>query len=160
MEGLGINLRYLIFQIGNFVVLFVGLTYLLHKPLLKLLESRKKEISDGLKLAEKMRKEAVESEVRQKVLLENAQTEAAGMLKEARQQAKELEEKLEEQAQVKAEQIMKRASQEIEEQKVRMKQELREDIAHLIVQATEKVLESPLTHSDKEEQVSNIIKGM
>jgi len=49
MEALGLDLRSFIFQLINFLLVLGGLTYLLHKPLIALLDKRQAEIEQSLK---------------------------------------------------------------------------------------------------------------
>ncbi len=52
MDALGINGPFLIAQIVNFVLLLLLLRAFLYKPVLKMLESRKQRIAEGLQAAE------------------------------------------------------------------------------------------------------------
>ena len=58
MDALGINGPFLIAQIVNFVLLLLLLRAFLYKPVLKMLESRKQRIAEGLQAAEVARREA------------------------------------------------------------------------------------------------------
>lgn len=140
MEGLGLNLTWFLFQLGNFVLLFAGLTYLLHKPLLKLLDSRKKEIQEGLELTEEMRKKAAEAAEEQAALMAKARKEASDLLAEVRSQAKTLEDKLETEAAARAEAILKNAEEAILAEKAKMKEELKGELVGLVVQASATIL--------------------
>ena len=160
MEGLGINLKYLLFQLGNFTVLLVALTWLLHKPLSSFLSLRKREIEEGLANAEKARKELEETERRQKEILDNAHSEASTILKETKQQATDLQEKLQKDAEVQASQIMEKAEKSIAAQKEQMHTELRGELADLVVKASEKVLDSKLADTEKKKEVERIVRDM
>jgi len=94
MEGLGINLQWLLFQLGNFLLLLLVLNYLLHKPVTKLLDERRQEIDRSLKSAEKIREELIRSEEERNRSLRQARQEAGALLAEAREQAKENGERL------------------------------------------------------------------
>jgi F-type H+-transporting ATPase subunit b len=48
MEKLGINLGFFIFQVLNFLVLMVLLYAFAYRPILKMLDDRKKKIAQGL----------------------------------------------------------------------------------------------------------------
>jgi F-type H+-transporting ATPase subunit b len=105
MEALGINLTWFLFQLGNFVILLVGLTYLLHKPVINLLESRRQEIKEGLENAQRAREELELSQRQQAEALEQARRESAAMLKETTEQAKKLEDQLRQEAAAKVEEL-------------------------------------------------------
>ena len=58
MEGLGINLGYLISQIINFFLLLILLRYFLYKPVIALLDKRREKIRTDLDEADKARSQA------------------------------------------------------------------------------------------------------
>jgi F-type H+-transporting ATPase subunit b len=72
MEALGIDLKTLIFQLINFLVLLILLTKLLHKPLKKLMESRQREIAEGLENAAKAREQLEQAEAERQEMLAKA----------------------------------------------------------------------------------------
>lgn len=140
MNGLGINLQDFLYQLVNFVILFAGLYWLLHKPLAKLLDDRRKEVSDSMAMAEQVKREAAEAEAKQQALLTHARTEAAALLSDARVQAKALSEKLSKEAETKSSALLARAERDIADSKSRLKTELKNELADLVVKATAKVV--------------------
>lgn len=160
MEALGIDLRWFLFQLGNFIVLFVLLSLILHKPLRKLLEDREKEIKDGLENADRVKLALAETEQRQRETLEEAQREARKMLDAAKLEARALEGKLGEEAQAKAEKLLARAQEEIANERSMLRKELRGELATMVIQATEKVLDTQIDAADKKEQVEKLVKDL
>jgi len=55
MEKLGIEPSLLLAQIINFAIIVVVLSKLLYKPILSMLEKRKREIEESLRLTDKLR---------------------------------------------------------------------------------------------------------
>ena len=160
MEGLGIDLKYLLFQLGNFAVLLGGLTWLLHKPLGKLLDERRAEVAESLESAARIRQEVIETEKRQRELLEQARAEAAAAIAAARNQAEELEKRLGTEASSKAEALLLKAEAQIAADRDKMRRELRQELAGVVLAATEQVLGSPLSAKDKKERVAEIVKEL
>lgn len=158
MEALGLNAKWFLFQLLNFIVLFVGLSHLLHKPLLKFIDERRKEAKQNHELAQKLRQEAAESEVRHKEIIDQAKAQAGQILSAAKKQGEELEDRLEQQAQTQAENILQKAKEEIARQKDQMKAELKEELTDIVIGASEKVLNSQLADSEKKNQVKQILK--
>ena len=76
MDRLGINLGFLLFQIFNFTIIALVLYALAYKPIVKMLEERKKKIAQGYEDAQ------VAAEARA-----NAEKEAEKVLAEAQAQA-------------------------------------------------------------------------
>ena len=55
MDKLGIEPVMLLTQVINFLVLVILLTKFLYKPILKLIDERRKKIEEGLQLAQEMK---------------------------------------------------------------------------------------------------------
>lgn len=70
-------------QIVNFLIIFWVLKRFMYKPVLKLLDERKKKIEDGLKHAEEAEKRLTESIQKEEEMLKKAQSEAKKMISEA-----------------------------------------------------------------------------
>ncbi len=154
MEGLGIDLRLIIFQLINFILLLGILTYLLHKPILKLIETRQREIKEGLENAAKAKAALEKAEEQQKEMLAEAEKQGRALVEEVRAQAKELEKVLENRAAEKADKMVQRAEEEIQADRLRLHTELKGELAAMVVTATSKVLHENL----KEEKRSQIEK--
>lgn len=67
-------------QIVNFLVIYLVLKKFLYKPILRLLDERKKKISDGLKNAEEAEKRLLEATEKEEKILKKAQTDAKKMM--------------------------------------------------------------------------------
>ncbi|MEI6478068.1 MAG: F0F1 ATP synthase subunit B [bacterium] len=160
MEALGINLTWFLFQLGNFIVLLGGLTFLLHKPIMKLLASRQHEIKEGLENAEKVRLEMEIARRQQEELLEEARMESAALLKETREQSKKLEEELRKDAAAHSEELRKKAMQELASEQEQLRKELKGELAGMVIQATEKVLGHEVKSADKEQGVKKQIENL
>lgn len=158
MEALGFDLTYFLFQLGNFVVLFLILRKLLHKPLTTLLEKRQQEIEEGLENAEKAKTALAETEVRQQELLETARGEARQLVESTRAQAKELESKLQAEAAAKAAELLERTQEELQAEREKFRAELRAEMAELVTTATEKVLDGTVSVKDKQSHIEKLVK--
>ncbi len=158
MEALGIDLKYFLFQLVNFVVLFLILRKLLHKPLINLLDTRKAEIESGLSNAEKMKHALAEAEAKQDELIADARTKAKALVDETRAQAKELGQQLTDDAKKKADGVLAGARAELAEERERLRSELKQELAEMVVVATEKVLQQPLASAEKKQQVITLVK--
>ena len=157
MASLGINLLSFLFQLGNFVLVFALLTWILHKPLLKLLDTRRAEIKQSLENADKLKAELIASEERQKEILEKAQLSASELLRKAKEQADALEDKLNQEAQEKAERMLEKAAIEIAREHEVMKSELKVEVADMVIKATEKVLAQDISTSEKEKSIKKML---
>ena len=103
MEGLGVDFKYLLIQLANIGIFYFLFTKFLLKPILKMLDSRRAKIQEGLENAEKAKKELEGVEI----LKEEAQRTAKNEEKKALQQAKE-------EAEIQAAQIIAQAKEKAE----------------------------------------------
>lgn len=145
MEQLGIEPKLLLAQIVNFTIILVVLTKFLYKPVLAMLEKRKKEIAQGLELTEKMRQEEEQLAIRKKKMLGEAQTEVEEMMKEMRKRIKEEEVELLREAQEKAEEIIKKAKKEAERQKEDVQVQIRNNAVVLGQEMAARLLATVMT---------------
>lgn len=156
MKELGLDGRFFIFQLFNFLVIFGGLYWLLHKPLLKILDDRKRAIKESLANAERLKKDVEESEIRQKEALAIARAEANKMLLDSKAQAKALEERLSADAKARAESILSRAEADILREREQMKKELKVEIAEMVVEASGRILGQKAGQEEQQEQIKQI----
>jgi len=87
MEALGINLGLLIVQIIAFVIVFLTLQAWVYKPLLNMLETRKKKITQGMEDARVAAEARASAEREAAKILADAQAKAAQVVNEANERA-------------------------------------------------------------------------
>lgn len=117
MEKLGIEPVLLLTQIINFTILVVILTKFLYRPILKMLDDRKKKIEDGLLMAEKMKTKEEELDTAREKVLDHAKAEGREIIEEAKNRAKKLEEAILIRANDEAKTIKEKAKVEAMEEK-------------------------------------------
>jgi F-type H+-transporting ATPase subunit b len=160
MEQLGIQPSLLLAQIVNFVIIAVVLTKLLYKPILSMLEKRKKEIEAGLELTEKMRTEEEKLKVKQDKILEAARMEAREMLEKAKKDAANEEKEIIAQAHVESTQLIEKAKVEIDRLHAEMRQSVNREAVRLAeamtIQITKSMLTSEVQHKLIAQQVKNL----
>src|SRR5258708_1593381 len=90
IKNFGINPYLLGAQIINFLILFYLLKRFAFKPILQVLEKRRKEIQEGLQQAEEGRHALEKALEEEKKILKKAQTEAQKFLSDAKNQADQI----------------------------------------------------------------------
>jgi F-type H+-transporting ATPase subunit b len=140
LEGLGINLKYLIAQIINLVLLFILLRKLLFKRFQTTLDERSARIQKGLEDAEIAGKRAAEAEEAYQERIEQAERERRAILAKATQEGEESKEEILAKAQEEAKQLVLEAQADIERQREQATSELRKQVADLTLLATTKVI--------------------
>ncbi len=158
MDALGIDIRALIFQLTNFVLLCIVLYTLLHKPLRTLMVAREKEIADGIANAEHAKLELAAAAAKGKELIAAADEERQELLAAARAAADALEAKLLAEAKEQMAIHLEQHRQNLFAEREQMKAELRQELAGMVITATEKVLRSDLPAQARKEQIHNLVK--
>jgi F-type H+-transporting ATPase subunit b len=144
LEGglpLGINLRYLLAQLLNLVILFVVLYKFAFKRFLTMLDERSARIKKGLEEAEIAGKRAAEAEKAYQERIEQAEGEKRAILAEAAREAEKLREDILAKAGEEARQIVAQEREDFEAQRQQAAAELRGQMTDLVVLATRKVVE-------------------
>lgn len=151
MEKLGINPVYLITQIVNFTVLVVVLSILVYKPILEMLEKRKKKIEESLALTEKMQKEEEQMNLKTEKVIKEAQKEAREILENAREQGKKLEANLLKEARDAATEIVERGKKDNEIRKKELEATLYQEAINMASVLTEKLIGEALDEKKQKE---------
>jgi len=144
LGNLGINGKLFIAQLINFAILFFVLKKFAFKPLLKVLDERKNKIEKGLKDAEKAGEKLEKISAKEKKVLDKANKKATKILLEAEEKAENNRAEAVKKTEAEIEELMKKAERKIQEKKEQMLQDLKKDVAGLVVQATEKVLDEKI----------------
>jgi F-type H+-transporting ATPase subunit b len=143
-DALGINLPQLLAQIVNFIVLLVVLRLVLYKPILRMLDERKKRISEGLNAAEIARAEAAQAQANIEAQLDQARREGQEVVANAQQIATRIQADAREQASRERDTAIERARAEIALERDRAIADLRGEFADLTVSAAERVINQSL----------------
>src|SRR5437773_3614729 len=102
----------MIAQIINFFILFYLLKLISYKPILQILEKRRKEIQDGLLQAEEERNALEKALEEEKKILKKAQVEAQKILSDAKNQADHISADMKTQTKNQVAQILKEAEEQ------------------------------------------------
>jgi F-type H+-transporting ATPase subunit b len=136
-------------QVISFVIVALLLRRFAYKPILAVLEDRRKKIEEGLINAEKIKKELAEAEKRYQEILTKANADAQKMIDEARESAAHLSERKQQEAVAAAEQIIEKAREAAALEHERTMEKLKHELGRLVVDTTSKVTGKVLTAEDQ-----------
>jgi len=145
----GIDWPHLTSQIISFCIICFILYRFAYRPVLRMLEARRQQISQSLANAEQIKAESARTEAQRKEVMAKANAEAKRFIEEARAAASSLREQETQKAIALAEQIMTKAREAAAQDHARMLAELKREIGRLVVQATAKVTGKVLTPEDQ-----------
>src|SRR5690349_13407033 len=132
----GVNWPHLIAQTISFGLVCALLYMLAYKPILEMLETRRKLIASGLANAEKIKAELARIDAERQVVLAKANADGQRLIEEARAASVRLQNAEAAKAASAAEQILQRAREAATRERAMMHAELRRDVGRLVVQAT------------------------
>lgn len=145
----GLDVKLIIFQVVNFVIVSFLLWRFAYKPVTATLEERQRRIAEGLQFAEEAKTQLAETEKRQAEVLREANTQAQEILHQARENARLFEEKMKADTAAQIEDMRKRAESANELERQRMLSDVRQEIARLVVQTSARVLQRELPDEEK-----------
>jgi len=157
MDKLGIEPSLFIAQVVNFAIIMILLNWLLYKPILGMLEKRKKKIQEGLELTEKMRLEWEKMDEKKTRFMESARIDAFKLIDEAKKQVKGEEHVILEETRKKSDDMTQKAKREIAELKLSMEKQVRHEAVSLAVEMTKRILGNVMS---KELQHTTLKKQM
>ncbi|MBI3384892.1 F0F1 ATP synthase subunit B [Candidatus Gottesmanbacteria bacterium] len=140
MEKLGIEPILLLTQVINFSILVIVLTKFLYKPILKMLDERKRKIEEGLALSREMATKKEELDRDREKVLDRAKNEGAKIIEEYKAQAKKMEAEIIASANEEAKRLKEKAKTDQEEEKKKMWSDLRKQLFILALEMSRKVV--------------------
>jgi F-type H+-transporting ATPase subunit b len=160
MEKLGINLGFLLFQIFNFTILVVLLYAWAYKPILNMMDARKKKIAQGLEDAHNAAEARANAEKDANKIISDAQAKAAQVVRDASDRAEAAGREI--RAQVDAEIAKERANAlvEVEQERDRNLSELRGQVAALAISVAQKLIGDALDDRRQHVLIDEFFSGV
>lgn len=158
MEKLGIDPTMLITQIINFTIMVVILTKFLYKPILKMLDERKKKIEDGLELAEKMKLKEEELQKEKEKILDQAKEEGQKIIEEYKNRAKKAELEIIMAANNESAEIKEKAKNELGREREKMQDDLQKQVLSIALAMTKTVVDQILDKNAQSDLIEKKLK--
>ncbi|MBQ3016432.1 MAG: ATP synthase F0 subunit B [Clostridia bacterium] len=142
---LNIDFLQILLHLLNFVILAGGLTFLLYKPVVKFLESRRAYFAEIEEKNKEAAKEAEKLRIEYEKKLADADADIANKKKENEKQIAEMTAQTLKEAHQKADAIVRTAEQEAEKRKEHILDSAQTEIGELVLAATQKLLSDTVT---------------
>jgi len=149
-RSFGVTWPHLIAQIISFCIVCALLHRFAYRPVLGMLEERRRLIAEGLANAENIKAELARTEAQRQELMAQVNAQAIRLIEEARTAAARVQQQETQKAIAAAEQIMLKAREATEREHDRMLAELKREVGRLIVQTTAAVTGKILTPEDQQ----------
>jgi F-type H+-transporting ATPase subunit b len=147
MEKLGINVSQLIWQIVAFGLLVYLLRRFLYRPVLKMLDERRRRIEQSMADAQTAAEKAAAAQVEFERRLAEARKEAQTVLAQANEMSAKMRDDILQTARQEAREMVDKARQEIEADRARSMAQLEKEVADLAISVSEKVLGESLDNN-------------
>ena len=148
-ETFGVDWPHLLSQIISFSIVCLLLHRFAYKPILSLLEERRKQIAEGIAEREKIRSELAQAHARREEIIMAADVEATKLVEEAHTSAVVVRDRETRKALATADQIIAKSHEAAEQEHARMLRELKQELGSLVVQATSVATGKVLTAEDQ-----------
>lgn len=143
-----IDIKQVLLQLLNFGILVVLFSKFMFNPIIKILDTRAKKISDGQAAAEKSLKLAADQEKKQSEKLAEASKKAAAIIAEAKAESKKLGVDLITEAKSIAAAELLKQKDTFNKELASLETQMKNRIAALVVETTKSVLSDSLRPSD------------
>lgn len=160
MEALGLNLGYLLVQILNFALVFIVLRAFVFKPIMDLLDKRRKSIAQGLQDAQVAAEARANAEKDAQEILTKAQAEANQNIREATERAEVVSKEIMAQAESDAAKAREAALADAGLERDRMLADVRGQVAALAMAATQKLIGDALDEKRQRALIDEFFSGV
>src|ERR1700720_4706649 len=147
-EQFGVNWANLIAQVLLFAIVYWVLKRFAFKPVIAMLEERRRRIEEGQLNAENIKKQLAAAQAKYEEILAKANAEAQRLIEEVRASGDRLAEQKRQEAVAAAEQIALKAQEAMSLERERIMAELKQELGRLVVDTTVRVTGKVLTPQD------------
>ncbi len=157
---LGIDWKLFIVQLINFVILIGVLTFLVYRPILRLLDDRRERIRKSMedtKAIENQRRELDEFKLEQ---MKKIDAECGKFLENARHQAESAKKEILANAEKEASGLLAKAKQQLDDERGRMVRDIQGNLASVVVRMAGKIIEREFSKSDQDRLLKDMEKEL
>jgi F-type H+-transporting ATPase subunit b len=147
-QQFGVYWPNLIAQIILFAIVYFVLKRFAFKPIIAMLEERRRRIEEGQLNAEKIKKQLAEAQTKYEEILAKANADSQKLLEEVRASGDRLAEQKRQEAIAAAEQITLKAQEAIALERDKTMAEMKRELGRLVVDATSRVTGKVLSPDD------------
>jgi len=160
MKELGIEPMLLLAQIINFGIIFFVLKKFLYKPVLTMLEKRKKETEAAIDRAKKMEHEEEKMKEKQEKQVSEAKKEARLIIEEAKKQGEEQKRQTLAEAHTEVQALLAKGKTQAAAYQKTVEADMRKQAVELAALMVEKLLPSILSDQDHKKLIASQLKDL
>ncbi len=156
----GVNKASFLASLVNFTILLVILHRFAYKPLLEVLDERRRKIADSMKQADQIKAELAKTQAARDEILFQANEAARKMIEEARLAADKFRDQKLNEALQSAQETLRKAQDAGRQEREKMLADLRREMVALVVATTAKVTGKILTAEDQKRLADETMKEL
>ncbi len=158
MEALGIDVKLIVVQVVNFAILLFVLKRFLYKPILNMLEKRRQEVEDSVKLKNDLEERIKGIDVEKEQVMHQIRKEADAVIEEARQKGDRVATQIEHTAREKADAILAKGEEGVRLREQEMRESLKHEVARIAVDVAERVVGKAMNPESQKEITSESVR--
>jgi F-type H+-transporting ATPase subunit b len=147
-DQFGVNWSNLLAQVLLFAIVYWVLKRFAFKPVIAMLEERRRRIEEGQINAENIKKQLADAQAKYEEILAKASAEAQRLIEEVRASGDRLAEQKRQEAVAAAEQVTLKAQEAMSLERDRLMEEIKRELGRLVVDTTTRVTGKVLTPED------------
>ncbi|MBT3865296.1 F0F1 ATP synthase subunit B [Candidatus Peregrinibacteria bacterium] len=160
IDKLGIDLQLLIAQVVNFFILLFILTKLVYKPILNLLDKRKKMIEKNVEDTQRIEERLEKLEEEKTKILSEASSKAMEVIEVAKKEAEEEKQQTLANAKKEISSLAERYRSQLQDEKAQMMNEIKGELAEIIIKSSEKIIKKEFSGDDQKRLEGAISKEL
>ena len=160
MDKLGIQPLLLLAQIINFGIIVFVLNKLLYKPVLGMIQKRKKEIEDGMALSLKLKEDSEKWEGKQRKMMDQARKDAIELVEKAKKDAKAEKAAIVAEAHTEAAKMIKKRKEELETDFMAKEKDLNAQAVRIALLMLEKTVPGMLSTDAQHDLIERKLKQL
>jgi F-type H+-transporting ATPase subunit b len=157
--ALGISLSAFVIQLISFTIVILLLNKFAFKPIIRLLEERRKVIDDGVKMGQKLEIERAKLDAEVVKVMRDARVEADKIIGNGQKEAREIIREAEKVGARKVDIMLADAEARINEETEQAKRKLEKEIVGLVSEATEAIVDEKVDPKKDAELIDKALKG-
>jgi len=158
LNNFGIQPTLLFAQIINFVIILYLLKRFFYKPILKVLDDRRKKIEESLRNADLISEKLQKTDENSKKNIADSQIQAQNLINDAKREAERIGEKAALDARKTIDQALIDAKIQIEAERQTMQKKVERETLDLVVAVVKKVLKRNLKPQEKQALTSSAVR--
>lgn len=157
---LGIDVGMLIAQAINFAILLGVLSWLLYRPVLKVIDERRGRIQKSVDHAKKLEHEVAQMEKERKKRMKEMDDQAKDFLAQTKNQAEGMKKEILDGAKAEVTQLLEKGRKQLEDERRKLVGDLKNTVTSVSVQLASKILEREFSSADQAKVLSNLERDL